>query len=106
MKQTKRVECKKTSPVWVSFSCVEIRLGMPASKFSGMRILAGSENMNIDDKIIEGYIVGCDCESYFITPRLGVSVECPHCGRTELPENMLTNWTLGITIGPLLGVGD
>lgn len=70
------------------------------------RITAGSVELNIDDKLSEGYIIGCDCEAYFIVPRLGVSVECPHCGQTELPANMLTTWTLGADTGILLDAAD
>ena len=54
----------------------------------------GGRELIIDDKLDEGYIVGCECESYFLVTRFGVSVECPHCGQTELPGNMLTAWTL------------
>lgn len=62
--------------------------------------------MNIDDKLSEGYIIGCDCEAYFIAPRLGLSVECPHCGRTELPAKMLTTWTLGTNTEILFDAAD
>lgn len=62
--------------------------------------------MNIDDKLSEGYIIGCDCEAYFIAPRLGLSVECPHCGHTELPAKMLTTWTLGAKTGILFDAAD
>lgn len=50
--------------------------------------------MTIDGKLHEGYIVGCDCGTFFLAPRLGVSVECPGCGHTELPAPMLTAWML------------
>ncbi len=69
-------------------------------------VLAGSTELNIDDKLSEGYIIGCECEAYFIVPRLGVSVECPHCGQTELPANMLTTWTLGTDTRILFDAAD
>lgn len=62
--------------------------------------------MNIDEKLSEGYIIGCECEAYFIVPRLGLSVECPHCGRTELPAAMLTAWTLGAQPAKLFDAAD
>jgi hypothetical protein len=54
----------------------------------------GGYELIIDDKLNEGYIVGCECDAYFLVPRFCISVECPHCGQTELPEKMLTAWTL------------
>ena len=69
-------------------------------------LLAGSPKLTIDGKLSEGYIIGCDCEAYFIVPRLGVSVECPHCGKTELPDTMLMNWTLTATGGILFHAAD
>lgn len=68
--------------------------------------LAGSLKLNIDDKLDEGYIIGCECEAYFIVPRLGVSVECPHCGKTEIPDTMLMNWTLATNTGILFDAAD
>lgn len=62
--------------------------------------------MNIDDKLSEGYIIGCECEAYFIVSRLGLSVECPHCGRTELPGPMLMTWTLAANAGTLHDAAD
>ena len=62
--------------------------------------------MIIDEKLSEGYIIGCDCEAYFIVPRLGVSVECPHCGRTELPAAMLTRWTLAANVGDVFDAAN
>lgn len=88
---------------------------IPMVKFSLMSIQhfiekqcgsAGSRELNIDDKLSEGYIIGCDCEAYFIVPRLGVSVECPHCGHTELPAKMLTAWTLDTETRILFDAAD
>ena len=62
--------------------------------------------MIIDDKLDEGYIIGCDCGTYFLTSRLGLSVECPQCGHTELPATMLTVWTLEKHRVPLFDAAD
>ncbi len=51
--------------------------------------------MIIDEKLGNDYIIGCECDDFFIVKRLSPSVECPHCGKTELPSAMLTQWTLG-----------
>ena len=46
----------------------------------------------LDGKLPEGYVVICapngDPHS-FIVRRLGVSVECPQCGRTALSANLI-----------------
>lgn len=67
---------------------------------------AGSKILIIDEKLNEGYIIGCECEAYFIVPRLGLSVECPHCGHTELPATMLTTWTLGVRTEKLFNAAN
>jgi hypothetical protein len=54
----------------------------------------GNQTMVIDEKLGNDYIIGCECDDFFIVKRLGPSVECPHCGKTELPSAMLTKWTL------------
>ena len=36
--------------------------------------------MVIDGRITSGYIINCECEQSFLVSRLGISVECPHCG--------------------------
>ena len=66
----------------------------------------GRKLLNIDDKLSEGYIIGCGCDAYFIVPRLGLSVECPHCGHTELPAAMLTTWMLGVGRRALFDAAD
>lgn len=49
--------------------------------------------MTIDGKIAEGYVLLCDrCDESFLARRLGPSVECPHCGNTELPGEMMTEF--------------
>jgi hypothetical protein len=50
--------------------------------------------MIIDEKLGNDYIIGCECDDFFIVKRLSPSVECPHCGKTELPSGMLTQWAL------------
>jgi hypothetical protein len=48
--------------------------------------------MYLDGKIPEGFVVLCapNGEAHsFVIRRLGPSVECPHCGRTELSANLI-----------------
>ncbi|MBX6321430.1 MAG: hypothetical protein IRY94_06365 [Rhodospirillaceae bacterium] len=49
--------------------------------------------MIIDGKITEGYVLLCDrCDEAFLAKRLGPSVECPRCGRTEVPARLMTEY--------------
>jgi hypothetical protein len=49
--------------------------------------------MIIDGKIPEGYVLLCDqCDEAFLARRLGPSVECPHCGHTEIPADLMTDY--------------
>jgi len=46
----------------------------------------------LDGKLPEGYVVICapNGEPHsFVVRRLGVSVECPQCGRTALSANLI-----------------
>ena len=46
-----------------------------------------AQPMRIDGKIVGGYVLICDCGEAFALERIGISVECPACGHTELgPE--------------------
>jgi len=93
-------------PIWmtichrnISLTTARLRLSTAAvdqNSVSGIRDSGGK--MFIDDKVSEGYIIGCACDAYFIVARLGVSVECPHCGNTELPQSMLTSWILDANV--------
>lgn len=56
--------------------------------------ICGEFRMKIDEKLGAEYIIGCECSDFFIVKHLGPSVECPHCGKTELPSAMLTQWAL------------
>jgi hypothetical protein len=51
--------------------------------------------MIIDGKIPEGYVLLCDrCDEAFLARRLGPSVECPHCGHTDIPADLMTDYLL------------
>lgn len=53
--------------------------------------------MIIDAKLTEGYVVLCDKRDEmhsFLVASFGVSVECPHCGSTELATELVTDFYL------------
>jgi hypothetical protein len=48
--------------------------------------------MYLDGRLPEGHVVICapSCEPHsFLVRRLGVSVECPQCGRTALSADLI-----------------
>jgi hypothetical protein len=52
-------------------------------------------SMYLDTRIPEGQVVVCTCageEHSFMVARLGVSVECPTCGRTALSANLIDDY--------------
>ena len=48
--------------------------------------------MVIDARIISGYIINCECKHNFLVSRLGISVECPHCGDLALGTELATRF--------------
>ncbi len=53
--------------------------------------------MVIDAKLNEGYVVLCDKRAEmhsFLIVSFGLSVECPHCGATELATDLVTDFYL------------
>lgn len=53
--------------------------------------------MVIDAKLTERYVVLCDERAEihsFLVASFGVSVECPHCGSTELATELVTDFYL------------
>ncbi len=48
--------------------------------------------MVIDGRIQSGYIINCACEHNFLVSRLGISVECPHCGDLALGTDLATSF--------------
>ena len=51
--------------------------------------------MYVDGKLPEGNVVICASNGdahCFIIRRLGVSVECPQCGRTALSANLIATY--------------
>jgi hypothetical protein len=51
--------------------------------------------MVIDGKITEGYVLLCDqCDEAFVARRLGPSVECPRCGNTDMPADLMADYLL------------
>ncbi len=49
--------------------------------------------MIIDGKIPEGYVLLCGrCDEAFLARRLGPSVECPRCGRTAVPAELMAEY--------------
>lgn len=51
--------------------------------------------MRIDGRLPEGLVVLCPrCDVAFLVPRLGLSVECPTCGATELGTDLMTEFLL------------
>lgn len=59
--------------------------------------------MYVDGKISEGYVIICDEEHSFVATRLGISVECSHCGclalGTDLAEGMFSSSDCNLPIG-------
>ena len=57
----------------------------------------GASDMVIDAKLSEGYVVLCDSGAEmhsFLISSLGLSVECPHCGATQLATDLVTDFYL------------
>ena len=49
--------------------------------------------MYLDGRLPEGYVVLCTADSdphSFLVRRLGLSVECPQCGRTALSSDLVS----------------
>lgn len=54
-------------------------------------------DMVIDAKLSEGYVVLCDNHPEmhsFLISSFGLSVECPHCGSTQLTTDLVTDFYL------------
>ena len=65
------------------------------SKFLARK--AGGNDMVIDAKLSEGYVVLCDNHPEmhsFLISSFGLSVECPHCGSTQLTTDLVTDFYL------------
>lgn len=50
--------------------------------------------MRVDGKISAGYAIVCNCGAAFAAERLGVAVECPECGHTELGVDVAADYYL------------
>ena len=66
--------------------------------------------MRVDGKISAGYAIVCNCGAAFAAERLGVAVECPECGQTELGVDIAADYYLRLrkplparSGGPVLG---
>jgi hypothetical protein len=52
-------------------------------------------SMRIDARLPEGHVVLCvggGGEHSFLVRRLGLSVECPHCGQTALSVHLVSDF--------------
>ncbi|MDF2095976.1 hypothetical protein [Aquibaculum arenosum] len=50
--------------------------------------------MHVDGKISGGYAILCNCGNAFATERLGLALECPACGHTELGVDVAADYYL------------
>ncbi|WP_366553579.1 hypothetical protein [Aquibaculum sediminis] len=50
--------------------------------------------MHVDGKISGGYAILCHCGTAFATQRLGLALECPGCGHTELGVDVAADYYL------------
>lgn len=57
--------------------------------------------MRVDGKITAGYAIVCDCGCAFAVERIGVTVECPACGHSELGTDVALGYYLTRDEGPL-----
>jgi hypothetical protein len=49
----------------------------------------------LDGRLPEGYAVVCGCDGAgysFLVRRIGVSIECPKCGRTALAPDLVADY--------------
>lgn len=51
--------------------------------------------MHVDGRISGGYAIVCDCGEAFALERIGVAVECPACGHSELGVDVALVYYLG-----------
>ena len=50
--------------------------------------------MHIEAKVTKGTVIRCDCSETFVVKQLGLSVECPYCGKTALSADMAADFAL------------
>ena len=53
-----------------------------------------------DGRLPEGYIVVCGCDGAghsFLVRRIGVSIECPKCGRTALTADLVADYYIRVS---------
>ena len=50
--------------------------------------------MHIEAKVPKGAVIRCDCNETFVVKQLGLSVECPYCGKTALSADMAADYAL------------
>jgi hypothetical protein len=68
----------------------------------------GRASMRIDARLPEGHVVLCnggDSEHSFLVHRLGLSVECPNCGRIALSVHLVADFYRR-TMDNLAGAGE
>jgi hypothetical protein len=59
------------------------------------RAVAKHASMHIDARLPEGHVLICSAgrsEHSFLVQRLGLSVECPHCGQTGVSVQLVTDF--------------
>jgi hypothetical protein len=62
---------------------------------SRARVATQRASMRIDARPPEGHVLVCsgaDSEHSFLVHRLGLSVECPHCGRTAVSVHLVADF--------------
>ena len=58
--------------------------------------------MRIDAKLPEGYVIICSGEDRaFLVSRLGLTVECPNCGKLASSAQLLTDFYLAREPAPV-----
>jgi len=50
--------------------------------------------MRVDGRISAGYAIVCECGEAFAQERIGLTLECPSCGRTELGTEVVLDYYL------------
>jgi hypothetical protein len=66
-----------------------------ASQMASSVRAAAPASMYLDTRIPEGHVLVLTCageEHSFLVARLGVSVECPTCGRTALSASLIDDY--------------
>jgi hypothetical protein len=57
-----------------------------------------ASHLSVAGKLPEGYIILCELdgdEHSFLAKKLGISVECPHCGATRCSTDLAQEYFIG-----------